>query len=395
MNLGSGTRAARAGSRRCAYVLRRVALLVGGLALGAGLSVVSVTLGGATAHQPPSSGPAMVYRAPAGGPHHRDLILRRDGACVVLVDARTGRVLSSQRTAALSGIAIEGANGAVDNTLTVDLSGGPIDATRGISWDGGVGGYNTLDVRGGGVARATNLVLGPHSGVYTVGSTRIAYSHIAPVVDTVPSATFTETVPSGTTSITVASGPIESGDDTLTITCLEGSSPCGESITVANKSQVVVQADPSDSTAETWAFNAATASTGLTAVAFSGGAGANSLAVDAYPSGVPLTTTKIPTITPGSTSFSATEGGSVSTTVGTFTDTNPTADASAYTATVNWGDGSSPTSGTVTSGGVTEPGGTGPPTSPHSALPGRTPTPKRAVTPPASTSRAPMGVRRR
>jgi hypothetical protein len=126
----------------------------GRLALVAGSSVVSVTVGGAAAHPPLASGSAMVYRAPVGGPHHRDLTLRRDGARVVLTDALTGRVLSSHRTAALSSIAIEGANGTVDNTLTVDLSGGPIDATRGISWDGGVGGYNTLDVRGGGAARA-------------------------------------------------------------------------------------------------------------------------------------------------------------------------------------------------------------------------------------------------
>ncbi len=52
------------------------------------------------AHQPPTSGSAMVYRAPAGGPHQRDLTLRR-AAPVVLTDSLTGRVLGSHRTGTL------------------------------------------------------------------------------------------------------------------------------------------------------------------------------------------------------------------------------------------------------------------------------------------------------
>jgi hypothetical protein len=278
---------------------------------------------------------------------------------VVLTDALTGRLLSSHRLATLSGIAIEGANGAVDNTLTVDLSGGQIDVTRGISWDGGVGGYNTLDVRGGGVAQASDLALGPHSGIYTVGSTRIAYSHIAPIDDSTPAAMYTFEVPSGTTSVTVSNGALP---DTLTIDCLAGSSPSAEQTTIANKSQVVIQAGSSDATNEAWALDAATASTGLASIAFKGGVGANRLVVDAYPVGVPLTTTQIATITPGSTSYSATEGAPLSsTTIGAFTDANPTAAVSAYTASVDWGDGSPSTSGTITSGGITEPGGLGSP----------------------------------
>jgi hypothetical protein len=167
----------------------------------------------------------MVYRAPADGPYHRDLTLRRDGAWVVPTDALTGRVLGSHRLAALRGIAIEGAYGAVDNTLTVDLSGGPIDVARGISWDGGVGGYNTLDVRGGGVTRASDLALGPHSGVYTLGSTRITYSHIAPITDNTPATVYTFIMPSATTSVIVSTGALPG---TLTINCLEGSSPSAE-----------------------------------------------------------------------------------------------------------------------------------------------------------------------
>jgi hypothetical protein len=301
----------------------------------------------------------MVYRAPAHGSDHRDLILRRHGAQVVLTDALTGRVLSSHRLAALSGIAIEGANGAVDNTLTVDLSGGPLDVMRGVSWDGGVGGYNTLNVRGGGVARASDLALGPHSGVYTVGSTRIVYSHIAPIDDSTPAAMYTFEVPSGTTSVTVSNGALP---DTLTIDCLQGSLPSAEQTTIANKAQVVIQSGSSDATDEAWALDAATSSTGLASIAFKGGVGANSLVVDAYPVGVPLTTTQIATITPGSASYSATEGAPMSsTTVGTFTDANPTAAVSAYTASVDWDDGSPSTSGTITSGGITEPGGLGTP----------------------------------
>ena len=69
----------------------------------------------------------------------------------------------------------------VDDTLTVDLSGGPILVP--ISFDGGVAGYDTLVVTGTN-ADLTSVGTGPNSGTFTVGATVINYAGLEPVTDT-------------------------------------------------------------------------------------------------------------------------------------------------------------------------------------------------------------------
>ena len=82
--------------------------------------------------------------------------------------------------ASVSSITITGTPD-VDDTLTVDLSGGPILVP--ISFDGGVAGYDTLIVTGTN-ADLTSVGTGPNSGTFTVGGTVINYAGLEPVTDT-------------------------------------------------------------------------------------------------------------------------------------------------------------------------------------------------------------------
>ncbi len=106
--------------------------------------------------------------------------------------------------ASVSSITITGTPN-VDDTLTVDLSGGPILVP--ISFDGGVAGYDTLVVTGTN-ADLTSVGTGPNSGTFTVGATVINYAGLEPVTDT------------GTPGNVVLT--TSSGDDHLTLTDVGG-----------------------------------------------------------------------------------------------------------------------------------------------------------------------------
>ena len=85
--------------------------------------------------------------------------------------------VSSRPLDSVSSVSITGAAD-VNDTLTVDLSGGAI--TVPISFDGGSAGYDTLVITGS-TASVASTATGPQSGVVTVGQTVVTYTGLEPV----------------------------------------------------------------------------------------------------------------------------------------------------------------------------------------------------------------------
>ena len=81
------------------------------------------------------------------------------------------------------------------------------------------------------------------------------------------------------------------------------------------------------------------------------------------------------------TGLTATAGASFSGTVAKFTDANPDGRLSDFSATIDWGDGTAPSAGTITGSGG------------NYAVHGRTPTRRRKTRPSSSTSAMPEGAR--
>ena len=74
---------------------------------------------------------------------------------------------------------------------------------------------------------------------------------------------------------------------------------------------------------------------------------ANSASQESSPSNVASSTTPLATLSASGTTISPTEGEQFDGTVGSFTDTDTNADQGNYTATINWGDGSGTSTGTI------------------------------------------------
>ena len=161
-------------------------------------------------------------------------MLRRRGDVIELLTS-TGIVLGERPLGRTSGVSIHGANGHIDNTLTIDLAGGPIDVSGGICYDGGRGGYNTLVIRGGDSLGETSTPSGPHSGVIEIDRTRVDYADIAPITDTTPGVAFTLNLPSAGGPVLIAGGPLVGGSQTMTI-----SGEGFESVTIAQKAKITI-----------------------------------------------------------------------------------------------------------------------------------------------------------
>ena len=131
------------------------------------------------------------YAVPRGDHAQAKLLLMRRGARVLLENERDGELLAAASYARTGAISIHGSDGAVDNTLTIDLGGGSIALPGGIRYDGGRGGYNTLVLRGGRAGAERSVSYGPHSGLLRLGHTRVSYSDIAPILDTTPAVSYT------------------------------------------------------------------------------------------------------------------------------------------------------------------------------------------------------------
>ena len=201
-----------------------------------------VTGGGAAVAAPGPSRTTLVFSASlgAGGANH--FLLRRSGRCVQLVDLDTGRVLRQREFARTKAVSIAGANGHVDNTLTIDFSGGSLAMAGGIAFDGGLGGYNTLRLRGGHAARERAVAYGPHAGLLNIDGATIRYTHIAPITDTTPSTS--ETVSVSGPAINIVDGTSSGGTQTTQIN--DGGTGSFELINFANKAHVTVDGSGGD-----------------------------------------------------------------------------------------------------------------------------------------------------
>ena len=152
--------------------------------------------------------------------------LRAEGDRVVI--AQGARVLASAPAVTTNRIVIRG-EADRDDTLTIDLSQ-PLHLARGIDYDGGARGFDVLELRGGSAREQRTTQLTPHDGIIDLDGLVIRYSNLEPVTDTTPATTFTIIGTVGSDEVTVDDGP----GGTTTV-----SSPTFESLTFANKTNVV------------------------------------------------------------------------------------------------------------------------------------------------------------
>src|SRR3954447_16873826 len=167
------------------------------------------------------------YASPGG-----DLDLRLNGSTVELV--RDGSVVASDAPGA--DWTIQGADG-VDDALTVHNPAGGVLKSH-VSFDGGNGGFDVLNVGGGKADTSAFRAAGPDSG--SVEATRgpdtltVAYAGLEPVNDLVPAANLTYNDSPGGHSITIDNG-VSDSDGQVRI-----DNSASESIEFANKTNVTV-----------------------------------------------------------------------------------------------------------------------------------------------------------
>jgi hypothetical protein len=195
----------------------------------------------------------------AHGANH--FVLRRVGANLRLLDADTGKVLRSVAFARTSAVSISGTDGRVDNTLTLDFSGGSLAVRGGISYRGGRGGYNVLALRGGRFAHERDVAHSPHSGLIVLGDTTIRYAQIAPITDTTVAASDAITAESAAETINVVNGPTISGTQT---TQVNSSNASFELVNFANKASVTINGGGGG---DTFDLNSTTPAVGLSSLA--------------------------------------------------------------------------------------------------------------------------------
>ena len=163
--------------------------------------------------------------------HHADgpVILRREGDLLRIADARSGALLAGAPAATTQRVLVQGAAGAHDDTLTIDL-GQPIVLAGGIDYDGGADGWDTLVLRGGSAREQRVVQQTPHDGVIDVDGLVIRYSNLEPITDTAPAASYTVVGTAGPDFVTISDGP--GGTTTISASTFE-------SVTFANKTNVV------------------------------------------------------------------------------------------------------------------------------------------------------------
>lgn len=292
---------------------RLLAPLAGASLLTTGLVVTGLP-GAAWAGTP---GP-LVYHATDNGSANRQFTVLRVGSDVEVLDGNSGAVLAEQALADTTAVDVTGVYGPVNNTLTVDLSGGPISVPGGISWDGGVGGYNTLDLSGGpaGVSEVSEPS-GPHSGSVTLGATSVHYIDIAPIDDTTPSFnyTFNFFTPG---PINIGAGPVVMGFQTLQISS-SSVPPTFETTNIANKVNVTINTPAGG---DTVVLDDGVASTGLSSLTINGTSGANIFTVDTTIPGVSTTINRASSISETVNILGTSAGGALAlTSTGTASDT--------------------------------------------------------------------------
>jgi hypothetical protein len=185
-----------------------------------------------------ASRPTLTFAAASASRGANHFLLLRAGRYLQLVDLDTHRVLRQRVFALTAAVSIDGADGHVDNTLTLDFSRGSLAVPAGIAFDGGRGGYNTLNLRGGRFAHQRNVAYGPHSGLIALDDTTIHYADIAPINDTTPATSYTFNVFAPSATVNVVDGEPVLGVQTTQIN--DGGAGKFERTNIANKTHVSV-----------------------------------------------------------------------------------------------------------------------------------------------------------
>ncbi|HEX7807103.1 MAG TPA: hypothetical protein VF608_00175, partial [Thermoanaerobaculia bacterium] len=134
-----------------------------------------------------------------------DFVLRREADRLTLRDRATRELLASAPLMSTRGVVIRGANGAQNDTLTIDLAQ-PFALDAGIDYDGGADGFDVLNLEGGfaTVQRVTQLT--PHDGIIDIDGLVIRYTNLEPINDTAPAATLTISGTAGADTVTITNG---------------------------------------------------------------------------------------------------------------------------------------------------------------------------------------------
>jgi len=195
-----------------------------------------------------------------------DLVLRRDGSRVILLDGGIEAV--SEELARTSEVSIGGPD-REDTSLTVDYAFGPIPIP--LDYHPGALGPKTdnlLSIQGAAFRNEHHTFTGPHAGVITLDEVPIVYSNLTPIDDTVPAVNYTfNAFPSAAIPINIIDGPIVLGFQTIQIN--DGGTSSFETSNIANKTNVTV--DDGNNFADVFTVDYPTAATGLTRLNVLGG----------------------------------------------------------------------------------------------------------------------------
>ena len=90
-----------------------------------------------------------------------------------------------------------------DDTLVIEL---PVAAKR-IDYDGGEGGFDALEIRGGPVRSQRYTQLNAHDGIIEIDGLTIHYTNLEPITDTAPAASLVINGTLGADTVTISDGP--------------------------------------------------------------------------------------------------------------------------------------------------------------------------------------------
>ena len=111
------------------------------------------------------------------------LTLVRSGSTVRFVNTVSGAdVIPAHELASISSLTVTGRDGA-DDTLTVDFANGSPIPASGVSYDGGTGGNDTLDLIGGSATDVAHTFTSASSGDVSVDGSLLSYTGLEPIND--------------------------------------------------------------------------------------------------------------------------------------------------------------------------------------------------------------------
>ena len=186
-----------------------------------------------------------------------------DGTRLVVIDDATSRELASAPAASTRRLVVRGADGAHDDTLTVDVTG--LALPDGIDYDGGAGGFDTLVIHGGATqARQTATQLSKTDGILDLGGLQLRYTNLEPITDTTSAVALTIVGTGGGEEIRILDGPVVGTTQTT-----RAESTAFETIDFASKANVTVNGGGG---ADNFIVNNPTPAAGLASVTLTGGA---------------------------------------------------------------------------------------------------------------------------